>query len=182
MTAEGGARGPSAGALKRRLVSLREQVKGTPLDTDKTRSQLRQIAKVLSGEFGKVGRDVRQAILGMFNDISGALDSGKDSILPRTAFQVARVGDIIGDLGLDPVERRALKQRLARLGPGGTIPGAGTGLGGAFGMDVGPVVQNEIHVFVGGHEVSDVVIRETNKRIRRGSGRRSGQRATARSG
>ena len=46
------------------------------LDTPKTAAQLDRISNVLSGKFGKVGRDVRSAILQMFNDIPSAFKDG----------------------------------------------------------------------------------------------------------
>ena len=45
--------------------AILRQIEGTKLDTPKT-VQLAQAAKVLSGKYGKVGRDVSAAILDMY--------------------------------------------------------------------------------------------------------------------
>lgn len=154
LTAEGQERTPGVGALRNRLGNLREQIKGTTLDTSKTRSQLRQIARVLSGQFGAVGREVREAILAMFNQISGALDSGTEKKGPATKFAKGGFGKLIENVtGLSPEQIKELRQSFAQFGAGGTVPGKGFGaFGVAFPQPVaagggGPVViENRIYI------------------------------------
>ena len=132
LTAEGQQRIPGVGALRNRLGNLREQIKGTVLDTAKTRSQLNAIANVLSGQFGAVGRRIREAILQMYNDISGALDSGGKNGGPETKFQKGGFGKLIENAtGLTPEQIKAIRQSFAQFGAGGTVPGKGFG---AFGV------------------------------------------------
>lgn len=170
LTAEGEVRAPGVGALQRRLRSLRDQVKGTALDTDKTRSQLRRIAKVLAGEFGLVGRDVRNAILQMFKDITDALE---DKTGAKTKFRKGNVEDLLRGLGLSPEELKALRARLSQVGAGGAIPGKGIG---AFGFAVPRDGGGNFIVNINGNVVTedaDSFLRDMQKRGRRGSiGRR----------
>jgi TP901 family phage tail tape measure protein len=166
LTEEGGQRTPSTAALKKRLGTLREQINGTVLDTSKTQSQLTRIAKVLSGKFGKVGKDVRAAILQMFKDIAGALSDGSDVQKgPLTKFVKQGSEKILAGLGLSPEQVKALRQRLAQIGPGGTAPNKGFG---AFGMTfapggAAPPIIVESHIFLDGRELETSVTRRQQK-------------------
>jgi hypothetical protein len=133
LTAEGEQRTPGVGALRRRARSLLEQISGTDLDTSKNRDRL---GAVLSAQFKDAGREVRDAILAMFNEISGALDGGAKSLedAMQTSFRVVNTSDILSGLGLSEEETQKLRRRLSRLGPGGTTP-RDAGAGGAFGVD-----------------------------------------------
>lgn len=188
LTAEGEQRTPSAGALLRRTRSLQDQIKGTVLDTEKTRSQLQRIVRVLKGEFGAVGRDVRQAILRMLNDISGALSGGTGDINRGnlTKFRVVNTSNILKGLGLDEEQTMELRRRLSRLGPGGTMPQTTT-TGGAFGrLPEGRTARG------GGFTVNfngpvtiqaddpNQLKRQLDKRASRNSGSRTGPRSTHR--
>jgi len=193
LTAEGDTPTPGVGALSRRAERLEDQIKGTVLDTAKTRSQLRRIARVLSGAFGAVGRDVRQAILRMLNDISDALN-GKSGggALDRgnlTKFRVVNTSQILAGLGLSEEETMQLRRRLSRLGPGWTIPQPTT-TGGAFGFATGgdgrsPRVGGGNNVIINGNVVVyandvDQFRRSLEKRQQRHAGVRSGPNATRR--
>lgn len=169
LTREGGQRTPSASALKRRLGTLRDQIKGTALDTGKTRSQLAKIGKVLSGQFGKVGKDVRSAILQMFKDIAGALDQGtKQGPLTQTTSLNSR--KILAGLGLSPEEIRALRGRLSSFNTAGTAPAgipqfAPTG---AFAGAPGPlVVESHTTINLDGDVIARAVTRRQQKNKRR---------------
>jgi hypothetical protein len=133
LTPEGDARTPGIGALRRRAQSLLRQISGTDLDTSKNRER---IGAVLSTQFKDAGREVRDAILSMFNEISGALDGGAKSLedAMQTSFRVVNTSDILSGLGLSEEETQKLRRRLSRLGPGGTTP-RDAGAGGAFGVD-----------------------------------------------
>lgn len=194
LTAEGETPTPGVGALRRRTNSLEEQIKGTVLDTAKTRTQLQRIARVLSGTFGKVGKDVRQAILQMLNDISDAL-SGRSSSGPDlnrgnlTKFRVVNTSNILAGLGLSEEETKELRRRLSRLGPGGTMPQTTT-TGGAFGFATGgdgrsPRVGGGGNVVINGNVYvnandADQFRRSLERRQMRNSGVRSGPNATRR--
>ena len=186
LTREGDQRVPGVESLRQRLGSVRQSVQGTLLDTTKTEAQLDKIAAVLSGKFGKVGRDVRQSILRMLNDISSALEGKGAKTGPMTKFQKRGIGELIEGLGLSDEEVKALRQRFAQLGPGGTVPGKGIG---AFGFAFQPgtgstfATQNqrnveEFHIYIDGEEVESRV----TKRQQRKNGRTAKQRRGTRPG
>jgi hypothetical protein len=143
LTAEGDEPTAGVGALRRRLGQITERIQGTALDTNKTRAQLRRIAKVLSGQFGAVGKEVRAAIDQMFDDIAAGLDQGGKRKGPLTKFRVADANDILGGLGLSPDEVRRLSGRLSKVGVGGTVSAGGTG---AFGRPVEGTQQGGITI------------------------------------
>jgi hypothetical protein len=119
LTAEGEKRGPSVANLRKRLGTLREQIQGTVLDTAKTEAQLDRIAKVLRGKFGKVGKDVRSAILQMLNDIAGSLKEGSREAGKKAAGamgEITRGGirsteKLIKGLGLTKEQEEAIRRR-----------------------------------------------------------------------
>lgn len=173
LTAEGERRVPSVEALQKRLGTLREQIKGTVLDTQNTRQQLARIARVLSGQFGAVGRDVRESILAMFREIAGALDQGgKQGPLTRT--RGLNTSKIAEGLGLSPEQERELRSRLSSFNTAGralarTVPrgaplataGFGGGLAGAL------IVEAHTTINLDGQKVASVVTRNQQKANRR---------------
>jgi hypothetical protein len=152
LTSEGLKRVPGVEALRRRNAGLLNQIKGTTLDTDKTRAQLRRIARVLAGEYGKVGRDVRQAILQAQNLIDSALEGGRklgqDGPLTKTSGLNTR--RLLAGVGLSPQEIRELRGRLSGLNTAGVqLAGRGpatstTGFGG--GMGAAMVIENRVWI------------------------------------
>jgi hypothetical protein len=174
LTAAGEQRVPGVEALRRRLGTLRQQLAGSVMDTPKTRAQLRRISRVLSGEFGKVGRDVRAAILDMFRTISDGLKEGQQDVTV-TRFQKRGVEQILAGLGLSAQEIKALRQRLAQQGFGGVVPGRGTA---AFGMNVGGGGNVIVHgpLIIQNPRDVDQVVREVQRRGARSAGSRRGTR------
>lgn len=178
LTAEGLERIPSTAALGKRLGTLRDQVAGTFLDTAKTRSQLQRIAKVLSGAFGRVGREVREAIQRMLAEISGELEGGA-ARGPQTRFVKRGIDKLLEGLGLTPEQVKELRQRFAQLGPGGLAPRRGIS---AFGMalpagaGVGAAPPVEVSVFIDGKRVEPVVTRRQQRRRGRSAASRRGVR------
>lgn len=184
LTAEGDKRTPGADALTRRTRSLQEQIKGTVLDTSQTRSQLEAIIRVLSGAFGKAGRDVRRAILEMLNNISQALEGGgSGGVNVQTKFVKRGVGKLLEGLGLTAEQVKEIEQRFAQQGPGGTVPGQGTS---AFGFALQPQSTSnfprpegesgrvEFHIYIDGEEVETRVTRRQQKKRGRGAASRRG--------
>jgi hypothetical protein len=181
LTAEGTERVPGVQALRRRLGTLREQVKGTFLDTEKTRNQLAAIARVLSGAFGKVGEEVRQAIAAMFGDITDALKEGSGQKGPITKARVVDSDTILKGLGLSPDELRELRRRLSNVVSGGTLGAAGSRVGGAFGFAVpvgggGQVQVNNYNVRIENVRDLEDLERQLERKSMRRTGRRSGTR------
>lgn len=178
LTAEGEQRVPGVGALRGRLTSLREQLKGTVLDTDKTRSRLAAIAKVLSGEFGKVGKDVRSAILQMFNDIASALERKEG---PLTKTRKVNINALLENMGLSEDELRELRSRLSQITSGGgrrglAPAGATSGTNGRPGRESGGVFVVHTHVHLDGKEIANSTTRHQQRNGRRHAGSRGGTR------
>jgi len=113
----------------RRAVGLQDQIKGTVLDTDKNRTQLKRIVDFLKKNFHKAGRDVREAILGMLNDISDAFDNkgpGAKKQGPLTSTHGLRTAQIIKNLGLSAEQADEIQRRLAHATVGGRLRGTST--------------------------------------------------------
>jgi hypothetical protein len=188
LTEEGEKRGPSVRNLRQRASRLEEQIKGTVLDTAKTRAQLARIAKVLSGQFGKVGKDVRAAILAMLNDITSALKDGADSVTQGTG-EITRGGirdtsKLVEGLGLTPEQIEIIRQRnrgtsgrrdLTAFGFGisdrpGTRSTAGLGFGGGHGAAL--IVNGDVTVI---SNDPDDMLRKLQKRGKRQAPSRRGR-------
>ena len=170
LTAAGEERVPGIEALGRRRESLEEQIKGTALDTQKTRQQLANIGRVLRGDFGKVGRDVRSAILQMFNDITSALEEGDSKMGPLTQAEGLNTKKILAGLGLSPEEIRQLRGRLSSVNTAGfQLAGAGAAQLPGGGFVGAPPIQVESHttVNVDGQKVASVVTKQQQKSRRR---------------
>ena len=172
LTRTGAARGPSTKNLRRRAERLEDQIKGTALDTTSTRNKLNRIAKVLSGAYGKVGKDVRSAILAMLNDITNALKDGAKQIDaaagPLTKTTSLNSRKITEGLGLSQEEIRALRGRLSNFNSAGIgLAGARTGTTGSF-SGPGPVeVESHITINIDGKKIASVVTKQQQKDSRR---------------
>lgn len=170
LTAEGEKRGPSIANLTKRLGSIRNAVKGTVLDTAKTRNELARIGKVLKGQFGKVGGDVKSAILQMLNDISSALQGGKDALKgPLTKTTSLNSNKVLSGLGLPPDQERALKSRLSNFNSAGVgLANANrTSTTGGFVGAPPVVVESHVTVNLDGKKVGSAVTRQQQKTDRR---------------
>lgn len=170
LTAEGDKRTPGAGALLRRTRGLQDQVKGTVLDTGKTRTQLQRVAALLKKDFNKVGKDVRAVILQMLNDISDALKGKGSKQGPLTKTTSLNSKKLLAGIGLSPEEIRELRGRLssfnsAGLAPAGATPGTRTT--GGFTGGTGIVVENNVTVAIDGQKFSAVVTKQQQKTKRR---------------
>jgi hypothetical protein len=189
LTSTGDRRVPGVQALRNRLGDIRQQIKGTLLDTEKTRDQLARIAKVLSGQFGAVGRNVRQAILQMFNEISSSIKTGSDSTDKAVAGGQITPGGIrplqrlIAGANLTAEQIAILERNMQRRRKGRPINAFGRdfdggtgeqarafrGLGGNFGVpDVFVTVE------IDGQKVTGVVKKQLQKTGRRRTNRRGG--------
>lgn len=178
LTEEGERPTPGVGALSRRLKSLREQVKGTTLDTEKTRRELDRIAAVLSGKFGAVGKDVRAAILRMFEDIASALDEGQSGRKgPLTKTSGLNTKKILDGLGLTEEQENELRSRLSSINTAGRqlqqasrqagTSTTGTGTPNIRGGRGGIVVENFVTVEIDGQKITATVTKQQQKQRRR---------------
>jgi hypothetical protein len=168
LTAEGEQLVAGVRALRRRRETLAERIKGTVLDTEKTRAQLHRIARVLSGAFGKVGRDVRQAIVSMFDEWAAALNQGDQRTGPLTKAVGVNTRKLVEGLGLTPEQIRELRARASSFTTLPTAPmgrqaalGFGGGLGGAL------IVESHTTINLDGQQVANVVTRNQQRANRR---------------
>lgn len=155
---------PSVNALKKRLASVKDSVKGTVLDTAKTRTQLANIGKVLSGQFGAVGKEVRDAILQMLNDITRALESGGGKIGQLTKTTSLNTNKVLKGIQLTPEQERLLKARLSNFNSGGVALAAAQDVGSSGGKFV---VESHTTVNLDGEKVGKTVTRHQQKAGRR---------------
>jgi hypothetical protein len=174
LTGTGDKRTPGVGALRRRLGNVRESVEGTILDTKQTEAQLDRIQNVLAGKFGKVGKAVRDAILGMLNDITGALDGKGTKAGPLTKASGLNTKKILDGLGLSEEEIRALRGRLSGINSAGLELASGQanratgGFQGRPGMGGNPiVVESHTTINLDGKQIAKVTTKEQQKGRRR---------------
>lgn len=119
---------PQVKKLKTELGSVTDAVSGTFLDTNKTRSVLTNIRKLLAGGLGALSSDVRAKIQALLTGIDNDL---KNHVGNQTRFSKIGEDQLLQGLGLDPATLKRLQARISQLGPGGTVPGKGIG---AFGF------------------------------------------------
>src|SRR5207344_1413175 len=169
----------SVAALTKRLASLKQEIKGTILDTPKTAAKLSQIAKVLSGKFGAVGRDVRQAILDMFGEITGALGGGGKTSNLTSGGQIA-TKKLVEGLGLSDKQIREIRQRAAKLTGAAQIRShRGQPFNAAALADSRSAGRGGINIFINGDIIArdpEDFVKQVQKRARRSSGTRRGTR------
>lgn len=114
---------PGVPALKRVFARINTALKGTILDTRKTKSLMATIRKILSGGMGQVGEEVRRKIQGILGDFDRKLKEDA----PKLGYQWRKVSveAFIRSLGLDltPEQLRRLRAGLAGFGGGAlTVP------------------------------------------------------------
>lgn len=166
LTGSGDARTPGTGALLRRAQGLQEQVKGTALDSGKTREQLQRIVSTLRKNFKSAGRDVRQAILEMLNDIDSALNGGKSTSGPLTKTSSINSNKFLDGLGLSEEQARQLRARLSNFNSAGKgfSPTGNRPTGGFRGGEDKPVVvESHTTINLDGQKVATVVTRNQQK-------------------
>jgi hypothetical protein len=135
---------PGVALLKRRLAAIRKDLAGTALGR-KDAGLLGRVSDILFG--GNPSAAVRAKINDIFDTIRQALSQGQGDI-SKWAHVANRT--LIDGLGLTPEQRRELSQRLATVGPGGTVPPRHTA---AFAGQGGMVITNSTLHF---HGVTDI--------------------------
>lgn len=130
----GGERTPNIAGLRRQLGNFEDAVKGTFLDTKKTRSLMATIRGILGKGMKGVSDEVRATIRDMLRDLNQQLKNAGDI---QTKFQSRSVRNLLRAAGLDPEAVKKASFALSVRGPGGTIPGSGVG---AFGFAGGAIV------------------------------------------
>lgn len=110
---------PGVKSLRKQLGTIDTAIAGTFLDTKKTRSLMSHLREVLSGGLGAVGRVVRDKVEQILKGLEDQLKSHQGDV---TKFSHISTAKLLSGLGLDPAQIRALRPRLAALGPGGVVP------------------------------------------------------------
>jgi hypothetical protein len=168
LTAEGEQPVGGVPNLLKRAGNLKTLIKGTVLDTAKTRSQLERIINVLSGEFGKVGREVRAAIEDMLDTIAGSLKDRKGPLTKASGLDTSK---ILEGLGLTPEQIRELRGRLSKATTPGTAPAGRTvppPVQAGTSIDRQPlVVESHTTINLDGEQVAKVVTKAQQKNRRR---------------
>jgi hypothetical protein len=170
LTAEGQERTPGIGALRRRGRGLIDELKASGLDEDQVAKFVQRISVIFTDQFDKAGRDVRQAILQLFQTINQALDQGTKAG-PLTQTTALRTKKILAGLGLSPEEINALRGRLSSFNSGGVAPAGflSPGVNAPSGGFAAPIVESTVNVTVtlDGQKVGKAVTKEQQKAKRR---------------
>jgi hypothetical protein len=163
---------PTIGNLKKQLVSLRESVKGTALDTPRLEGLMNTIGKVLAGGWGKVTDVTREKIRDMLSAWRDELKSGGDAAGPLTKTTSLSFGKITAGVGgLTREQIKRLKANASNFNSAGvalvgtTLP-AGATRGDVFGGGV-PIVESHVTIELDGRVITQVVTRGQEKRRRR---------------
>lgn len=167
----GGELTPDVKSLKKQLGSISDAVEGTFLDTNKTRSLLANIRKILKAGMRGVSDEVRQAISRILDDFDKQVGGSEDT---ADKFKKARVSQMFEGIGLSPDELRAVRAQASQIGRGGTLP---TGGASAFGTQIGGTVVVQGDVILDGQKVGRVVTTGQNRTAAANAGSRRGTRA-----
>lgn len=150
LDATGGERVPFKKTLQRQLGTVSAAVKGTFLDTPKTRSLLARIRKVLKE--GIVPTDVRAKVKEM---LAGVNDELKNGAQGHTKFKKANTDAMLEGLGLSGKQIQALRSRLSQVGADGTVNRRrGLAPGGVAAADAHTPVVVHTTVNLDGHKVA----------------------------
>ena len=115
--------------LKLQLALARDQALGL----DQTKHLLKLKALIL--KFIRTHKHNLQALIDAYQQLAQVNQELGTSGSALGGFKQASTKKLTAGLGLTPAQRKALRARLSQLGPGGTVPGDGTG---AFGYTIGP--------------------------------------------
>jgi TP901 family phage tail tape measure protein len=179
LTAAGEKKLPSGAQLLKRAAGMLEWIKGTSLDTKKNRAQLNKIVNFLKKNFKDAGRDIRQAIIDMLNDIKGAGDE-TDVKGPITKTAGLNTKRVIQGLGLSPDQARAIRTRLSGFNTARqAIAAGGTRSTPGMFVDDRPIIIHN-NLYVDGQKMATNTTRHQqrgarrNPKQKRGPNKRSG--------
>lgn len=127
---------PTIAALRKQAASIGDAIKGTFLDTPKTKGILARIRKALKDGVKGMSEDVRAAIAQMLANLNSQLTDSASSKGPITKFHKENANKLLQGLGLSPEQIKELRARLAGVGIGGAVHGSGQS---AFGFATGGV-------------------------------------------
>jgi hypothetical protein len=156
LNAEGDQPTPGVANLKKRVATFADAVKGSFLDTSKTKAQLARFRKVL--EESLVPKDVRAKMDELLRDLNAKLNANAKKG-PLTKTRQLNADRIIDGLGLSRDEARSLKARLSHFNSGGV---ALAGSGGSS----SPIVVHS-NLYIDGSKVATSTTKHQQKRRRR---------------
>ena len=147
LTSTGEERAPGVDALRKQFGNIKDSIKGTILDTKANNSLLAGVRKVLTGGLGVVGRDLRLKIKQILDEIDNDLKERGNDV---TKFRHVSTDRLIAGLGLSREQALAVKNRIAAVGPNGTLPAASAQFALAGGTTL--TVNGGLHL----HNVNDI--------------------------
>jgi hypothetical protein len=163
---------PTVKRLQKELLTVSAAVKGTFLDTDKTKGLLNRIRKALKDGLGGMSADVRRTIQQLLGDINRQLSQNTDNL--KTKFRKANLTALLGGLGLTADQLRELQGRLSQLGPGGVTPGRGISAFGFALPDLGGT-DVSVNVYLDGKRIEPALTKTQQRRARRTNSQRRGR-------
>lgn len=162
LAADGSEIVPGVDNLKKRLAQLKQLNVSA-----KVKSQLEAIGKVLSGSLGKVSRQTREAIDGIFDNIAdGFNQKGKGPLTKTSGLDTKK---ILEGLGLSPADEAELRSRLSNVNSAGRVNAGGTGS-----RTQTQVVESHITVLLDSDVVGRAVTRSQQKAKKRNPAQRRG--------
>jgi hypothetical protein len=170
LTSTGDELAPSRRALRTEATKIGDALKGTFLDTGKTRNLMQGIRKVLSGQLGSLSRDVRLKVKQLLDDLSGQL--GDRGPLTRASQASSRriAQELTQNLTLSHRQRVQLRQNIAGAHLLTVVPQA-------VGERTQSRARQDLHVHVGidGRQVAYTTIPHINKKKRQSATQTSGR-------
>jgi hypothetical protein len=169
LTADGQERTPGIGALRRRGRGLIDELRASGLDEDQVAKFVERISVIFTDQFDKAGRDIRQAILQLFQTINQALDQGSKQG-PLTKTVGLNTKKLVEGLGLTPEQINELRGRASKFNSAGlAIAGTPTRTTGGFVGAPPPSIDVDLKadLIVDGVRISTVVTKQQQKAARR---------------
>ena len=153
----------------------RDEATNNKADLLITLRKMRQAARkaIASGKLSQ------QQLIEAYNQITQLNQQITDAVKKqnqagKAAFKQVNQHKFLSGLELTPAQRKALRQRLAQLGPGGTV---GSDRVGAYGYQIGDngrPIHVHTRVDIDGHKVAENTTRHQQRRRRRNSSQRRG--------
>ncbi len=164
--------------LKLQVRLARDEATNNKADLLKTLRAMRTAARkaIASGKLSQ------QQLIEAYNQITQLNQQITDAVKKqnaagRSAFKQVNQHKFLSGLELTPAQRRALRQRLAQIGPGGTV---GSDRVGAYGYQIGDngrPIHVHTRVDIDGHKVAENTTKHQRRRRRRNSSQRRGPSA-----
>jgi hypothetical protein len=153
---------PTVANLRKQLEALSKSVIGEDVPR-KLLNRLVGVRKLLSGEFGKLTDETREAIRDLFNTIRGEFDK-ETRKGPLTTGRKLDLAKVTEGLGLSGDALKELQSRLSRVSPSGNIAQRGTAAFGQIVSTRGTLPPVHVHLTLDGHEVTSVVLKNLQRR------------------